>query len=167
MPIRWMDQDCTKSGDAIIMCDGSFDPVLKRAGVGVVLKSKDLIQGARAEWMENATSVLDCELRAIELGMKMARELKLAEVIFFTDSAEALWTLNVGSWRQEVDLARLKECFKELDEHPKWSLASVARDSNGAADLLARKARRDKWEWRSSLALPRELSTVICHSSGL
>ncbi|KAL9666388.1 hypothetical protein QQ045_000718 [Rhodiola kirilowii] len=143
-----------------IFCDGYFDPVKRRGGAGVILTSGKAINGVRASFMVNCGSAFEAELMALNLGMEMALEHNLSKVKFFTDSKEVLWAFNLGSWRPDVESSVINKGIKVFDDHPGWILGAILRDSNVAADQIARKARIDLWQWSNSLAIPRCIAEV-------
>ncbi|CAM8956265.1 unnamed protein product [Rhodiola kirilowii] len=158
----WWDAQVRSAEDELgIFCDGSFDPETKSGGAAAVLLSRSSIDGVRANYLENCNSVLDAELRAIEIGAKMAMELKLPKVKIFSDSREALWAINMGSWRPGTQLSMIKECIRLLDEQPGWVLGGISREANAVADSFAKKARIDKWSWSSLGAVPRIATGIM------
>ncbi|KAL9670481.1 hypothetical protein QQ045_008034 [Rhodiola kirilowii] len=163
----WRDRN-EKSGESfdepVILCDGSFDQQAKEAGAGVVVCLEGKVEVARAEWANNISSVLEAECRAIKLGLKVAEELQFNRVTLLSDSSEVIWALNMGVWRSGGCGAELKECIKLLEEHPCWSIGSINRESNAAADWLAKRARVEKWEWRDKHAIPFAPPFRFCYS---
>ncbi|CAM8901772.1 unnamed protein product [Rhodiola kirilowii] len=144
-----------------IMCDGSFDSESRKAGWSAILCSDGKVERVSAGWWERASSVLEAECMAIEKGLDLANSLKIPRVKLLTDSTEAIWALNLGSWRPGIDLFRIERCIKALDEHQGWSLEGILREDNSAADWLARKARIEQWEWSNALAIPMGLPSSL------
>ncbi|CAM8920955.1 unnamed protein product [Rhodiola kirilowii] len=162
---KWPEHMVNEFDGHIVFCDGSFDPESRVAGVGTIIKGNGLVVGVRAQRINHGYSVLETELKAMELGMKSAQELKLDKVLFVTDCSEVVWALNLGSWRLGVDSTVIKDCIKRLEEHPGWSVEGISRENNEIADKLARKARAEGWVWSDLNAVPRELLAVLSSSS--
>ncbi|KAL9689163.1 hypothetical protein QQ045_033596 [Rhodiola kirilowii] len=157
----WETNDWGGDQEPIIFCDGSFDPDKRRGGAGAILTSGKAINGVRASFIVNCWSPFEAELMALNLGMEMALEHNLSKVKFFTDSKEVLWAFNLGSWRLDVESSVINKGIRAFDDHPGWILGAIRRDSNVAADQIARKARIDSWQWSNSLAIPRCIAEFV------
>ncbi|CAM8943972.1 unnamed protein product [Rhodiola kirilowii] len=149
----------------IIFCDGSYEPKTRRAGMGTVLVVNGKVDNVKAAFKENISSALEAECQAIEMALNLAQEKDLDTVTLLTDSREALWALNMGSWRTEACLGNVRNCIQQLDEHPRWTVESISRKDNATADWLAKKARMDRWEWSLSSAVPRAIPWPPCASA--
>ncbi|CAM8990825.1 unnamed protein product [Rhodiola kirilowii] len=120
------------------------------AGAGAVLCWKGKIEGVRAEWANDISSVLEAECRAIKLGMELAMELNLNKITLLSDSSEVLWAINMKVWRSGSCGIELRDCVKLLEEHPGWSIGSINRDSNTAADWSIPRGVVEIPDWRIS-----------------
>ncbi|KAL9660875.1 hypothetical protein QQ045_025694 [Rhodiola kirilowii] len=109
-----------------------------------------------AGWFTNISCALEAEIKALCLGMELAKSLKVSRGTIFSDSSKVIWALNLGCWRGE------QRGFGFLDEHKEWLLGCINRESNKAADWLARKARVDKWRWMDESSIPRGIPFSCC-----
>ncbi|KAL9670504.1 hypothetical protein QQ045_008057 [Rhodiola kirilowii] len=100
---------------------------------------------------------MEAEIKALKLGLELAQKIDSSKVMLLTDSTEALWALNLGTWRQDACIEEIKECLQLLDDHPNWAVGGIGRESNGLTDWLAKKARIYKWKWSNDAAIPRDL----------
>ncbi|KAL9667623.1 hypothetical protein QQ045_001986 [Rhodiola kirilowii] len=114
---KWPEHLVNEFDGNIVLCDGSFDPESRVASIGTIIKANGLVVGVRAQRIQHGSSVLETELKAMELGMKTAQELKLDKVLFVTDCTEVVWALNLGSWSPGVDSTVVKECIKRMEDH--------------------------------------------------
>ncbi|CAM8918014.1 unnamed protein product [Rhodiola kirilowii] len=147
---------------ATVMCDGSFDSGSRRGGWGVVLLQDGKVEVVKAGWSEGMASSFEAECRALQQGLELADHLQIQKAFFVSDSMEAVRAISAGTWRADSFSLGIRDCIKLLDSHPGWSVVSTARDSNRAADWLARKAREEEWEWSSSCAIPLFCPTLLC-----
>ncbi|XP_057418750.1 uncharacterized protein LOC130712957 [Lotus japonicus] len=83
------------------------------------------------------------EVLALELGLKLATKRGIRKLVCWSDCAELVTLLQVGSdienfWnRDEIQRVRqLMVAFEEID------LVNIVRDKNNSADALAREACR-------------------------
>ncbi|KAL9660376.1 hypothetical protein QQ045_025189 [Rhodiola kirilowii] len=157
----WQGMSHASEDIPIFFCDGSFEPNTRAAGFGVVMGLGGKVMVARAEWAGNVSSVLEAECRAILIGMAVAREWNLPKAKFLTDSREALWAINLGSWRLDYNMEVIRQCLEELDNNQGWTTDGISRVDNKAADWLAKKARIDRWSWTNTSAIPRSLPRVL------
>ncbi|KAL9688142.1 hypothetical protein QQ045_032557 [Rhodiola kirilowii] len=146
-----------------ILCDGAYDPELRRAGFGVAVFKEGQLALVRAGWEDNCSSVLDAECRAILLGLEAAEEQQFETAVFCSDSREALWALNLAAWKDGVSLCWIERCLQHLDDHPNWQLRGIPRKQNCVADWLARKARTSKWIWQQGQEIPSDLPVALWH----
>ncbi|KAL9687723.1 hypothetical protein QQ045_032130 [Rhodiola kirilowii] len=134
----------------------------RRGGWGVVLLQDEKVEVVKAGWSEGMASSFEAECRALQQGLELADHLQIQKAFFVSDSMEAVRAISVGTWRADSFSLGIRDCIKLVDSHPGWSVVSTARDSNRAADWLARKAREEEWEWSSSCAIPLFCPTLLC-----
>ncbi|CAM8979009.1 unnamed protein product [Rhodiola kirilowii] len=145
----------------VVMCDGSFGVDLRRGGWGVVAMRNGLVETAMAGWWDGVATSFEAECEAMQQGFALAKFLHVRKATFVTDSAEVAWAINAGSWRPDASLERIRKCIAMMDEQSDWSVMSVARDCNQAADWLSKRARLDEWTWCNPMAIPRFSSRLL------
>ncbi|CAM8949204.1 unnamed protein product [Rhodiola kirilowii] len=102
---------------------------------------------------------LDMECMALLAGLFLAKEGGWRFALFKSDSADALWAIQTGFWHSEAFLQEAKEGLELLAHHKEWSLEFCFREDNAIADRLAKKARRERWSWSTTDAIPRCLNS--------
>ncbi|CAM8965691.1 unnamed protein product [Rhodiola kirilowii] len=146
---------------AWLLCDGAFDQATRIGGWGVVYILEGKVEAIKAGWLEGAGSSFEAECNAIMEGFKLAEQRDVQKVRIATDSKEALWAINLGTWSRDMNLEIIKNCLIRLEEHPGWTLVNIAREKNTTADWLARKARLSRWSWSVEGAIPRDLPSLL------
>ncbi|CAM8911923.1 unnamed protein product [Rhodiola kirilowii] len=157
--LSFMEEGFEGTSAPVFICDGAFDPVKRRAGFGVAVLVHKKLVAVKAGWEDNVSSVLEAECRALRLGMFMAKELRMDQAFFCSDSREAVWALNCAVWRG-VNVQLIGECMELLDIHQDWNLYDISREQSIVADWLARKARTEQWEWSLVHSFPEGMPVV-------
>ncbi|KAL9674684.1 hypothetical protein QQ045_002882 [Rhodiola kirilowii] len=151
-----------EEGKYKISCDGAWDSTTKAAGIGVVCRnSTGGVEFVAAKSLEDQSSITEVEGMALQLGMKLAKEMKVSKATFVSDNTEVIQALlshpmsqaKEGSWR--IDCIRMLESFHQ------WNLEHVMLEANMVVDLLTHKAREERWSWESSHSIPIFLSYVV------
>ncbi|CAM8924063.1 unnamed protein product [Rhodiola kirilowii] len=160
-----------EAGDPIIVyCDGSWSPGEGVGGFAAVATCGVLILSCRANWCANCASVLDMECMALLAGLLLAKESGGGgAAVIKSDSADALWAIQTGYWQSEAFLQEAKVGLELLAQHKDWCLEFCFREDNAIADRLAKKARRDRWSWLSTDAVPRcvnQCVSSVCRLGG-
>ncbi|CAM8971158.1 unnamed protein product [Rhodiola kirilowii] len=157
-----------KDGDAIlgsvhlpgdggikINIDGSWEVEARRAGMGVVARDHEgCILWAWAGWNNVSCCASEAEGIALLQGLKVADKLKLNRVCFVLDSLEVYKAISTGYGLDDWCDSWLEDCLDTLRRNSGWSISLVHRELNSMADLLAVKARKDRWSWDSLEAIP-------------
>ncbi|CAM8975255.1 unnamed protein product [Rhodiola kirilowii] len=151
-----------RKGVVKINVDGACESASKKAGVGIICRDElGCICFAEAYPREEVESCLQVELEALVRAMMIAEEEKLSRVIFETDNAQVMNALMKGINLAYHLLEQLRWCKNKLENNLAWNLILVPRGANNSADMLAKKARREKWSWRNRVAIPYCLFSVL------
>lgn len=125
----------------IVNVDGGARGNPGPAAVGaVVTDERGEVLAERGEYIGEATNNV-AEYRAVQLGLRLARELGADEVEVVNDSE--LVARQIGG-QYKVKNAGLKPLFIEtmaaLREFDRWSVRNVPREENARADELVNEA---------------------------
>ncbi|KAL9691023.1 hypothetical protein QQ045_011440 [Rhodiola kirilowii] len=158
----------TKPGEGTVKInvDGAWDSTAGMAGVALCCRDdKGAVCFIEAQSTGEAASSFEAELRALTRAMEVAGEKNITSIIFETDCAHLKKTILQGPSAGEEELESIRWCRRRLEDNMQWSLNLVLREANSVADLLAKKALRESWNWKSHDAIPMSLSCqMICES---
>ncbi|KAL9674793.1 hypothetical protein QQ045_002992 [Rhodiola kirilowii] len=88
---RWEPQE---EGELKISCDGAWNLDTKEAGLGVVCRDcSGRVQFVAATFLQHQTTITKVEGQAVQLGMRLARDLKMNKVTFESDNIEVVQAL--------------------------------------------------------------------------
>ncbi|KAL9664245.1 hypothetical protein QQ045_019644 [Rhodiola kirilowii] len=139
-----------------INCDASVSPQFDRCAIAVWARDHvGHTLAARGVTIPSCQTIAEAEGRALNLGMGLAKELQLPRVIFESDCAEVVNSvnkkLNPSHWDQQWFI----NCCRYLKCEYNWKTHLIRREANGLADALARKCRSQGWSWTRLDAIPR------------
>ncbi|KAL9671170.1 hypothetical protein QQ045_008736 [Rhodiola kirilowii] len=138
-----------------INCDGAWSEEFRTGGVGIVARdSSGCVIGITARFLHQSHSAAQCEGIALMEGLTLARNLHLQNVVFETDNINLAMALNFGA-NNEVSRAHWFQNMSEiLLRNRSWHIVFARREANVVADLLARKAHTEMWDWHKLDAIP-------------
>lgn len=130
-----------------IYCDSAWSKAHYDGGCSAVCQKRDCITTCTAKYLEFCNSVLDAEVNGIVLGLKLALANNFARVVLHSDSTEAIWAFQSGVTNVATLLPLIREGSQILKNNLQWSLGHVYRENNISSDMLAKKARMNRWSW--------------------
>ncbi|CAM8885100.1 unnamed protein product [Rhodiola kirilowii] len=138
-----------------INCDASWYEEDRSCGIGAWARDHEAITLAvRSSHIPGCPSVIDAEGTALRIGMELAADLKLQNVIFESDSADAVTSINHKVYPTHWEKRWFIVCCRYLQHQQNWKLHLIRREANGQADALARKSRSCNWHWTRLDAVP-------------
>ncbi|KAL9672067.1 hypothetical protein QQ045_028315 [Rhodiola kirilowii] len=139
-----------------VNCDASWSHDDMSCGIGAWARDHDAATLAvRSKVINDSINVTDAEREALKLGMELAHDLKQTNVIFESDRADIVTTLNYKTNSALWGKGWFIFCCRLLRLQPNWKIHLIRREVNGQAGALARKSRFGKWQWT-------RLDTVPC-----
>lgn len=137
-----------------VFCDGSWSGTGRSGGWAAILARDSVIMECRSGYATGEVSGLQTEINALVLGFQLAVKHGGVSVIFYSDCAGAVWTLQKGERSNRLRSETLSASIRLLAENPGWEIRHIFREENRAGDSLARKARSDLWKWERDDAIP-------------
>ncbi|CAM8920109.1 unnamed protein product [Rhodiola kirilowii] len=131
----------------LAFCDASWSDMEQASGLANIFRRGSCVSCVNVVVRRGIRSSLVAEGLAVLKSMNLAEELGLEEVIFLTDSKEVAWALFSGNGDPRFSQEWLPGCLELLNRHAFWSSAYIYRELNEEADALAKRARRELWEW--------------------
>ncbi|KAL9665115.1 hypothetical protein QQ045_020525 [Rhodiola kirilowii] len=138
-----------------IICDATWDAAGSKGSVGIIARDHEgRALSMRAKHSIYCRTSFESEGVGVLEGIKLAKDLKAGRVIFESDCSEVVQRLvriDIAPGEQTQWYIR---CLEELDKHPGWSIVTIQREANDAADRIAKNSRSNNWSWDTLNAIP-------------
>ncbi|CAM8913021.1 unnamed protein product [Rhodiola kirilowii] len=138
-----------------INCDASLNVEEGKGAIAAwVQDSHALTMATRCRPVTGCTDVPDAEGQPLRLGMELANELHLQNVIFESDCSEVVASINKKLYPSHWSQQWFNRCCRFLSQQLKWKVQLVRREANGLVDALAKKSRVFDLHWTRLDAVP-------------
>ncbi|KAF6152968.1 hypothetical protein GIB67_021573 [Kingdonia uniflora] len=115
-----------------------LEALLDIGGVGAIIRNWEDIPVKACREIGKPLNVITYELKGVYLGAKLAHKVAIRRVIFYCDSKTIVNMIKIGEVTSWKDRRLLDKIMIELNKFEFWDIIHQYRETNRAADLLAK-----------------------------